>query len=78
MCIAVFFLRAMKEQQGCTLHCPMHLARKLKHEKKYCMEQLHCNIVIMNRFRPKILCLNLNSSPKMELNMGFPSTLAGN
>ncbi|KAL9330082.1 hypothetical protein ACSQ67_005085 [Phaseolus vulgaris] len=54
------------------------LDKKLKHEKKYCMEQLHCNIVMMKRSRPKILRLNLNSSPKMELNMGCPSTLARN
>ncbi|KAK7358444.1 hypothetical protein VNO77_00372 [Canavalia gladiata] len=54
------------------------LDKKLKHEKKYCMEQLHCNIVIMKRSRPKILRLNLNSSPKMELNRGFPLALDPN
>ncbi|RDX88605.1 Proline-rich receptor-like protein kinase PERK9 [Mucuna pruriens] len=54
------------------------LDKKLKHEKKYCMEQLHCNIVIMKRSRPKILRLNLNSSPKMELNMACPLTLTRN
>ncbi|XP_017408126.1 uncharacterized protein LOC108321016 [Vigna angularis] len=54
------------------------LDKKLKHEKKYCMEQLHCNIVMMKRSRPKILRLNLNSSPKMELNMGCPLKLRRN
>jgi len=54
------------------------ICRKLKHEKKYCMEQLHCNIVIMKRSRPKILRLNLNSSPKMELNTGSPLKLGRN
>lgn len=44
------------------------LERKLKREKKCCMEQLHCNIAIMKRSHPKILRLNLNNSPKMELN----------
>lgn len=51
------------------------LDKKLKHEKKYCMEQLHCNVVIMKRSGPKILRLNLNSSPKMELNVGCPLSL---
>ncbi|MED6162868.1 hypothetical protein PIB30_074497 [Stylosanthes scabra] len=46
------------------------LDKKLKQEKKCCMEQLHCNIVSMKRSRAKILRLNLNSSPKMELNDG--------
>ncbi|KAK7318030.1 hypothetical protein RJT34_02727 [Clitoria ternatea] len=52
--------------------------RKLKHEKKYCMEQLHCNIVIMKRSRPKILRLNLNSSPKMEQKGASPLTFDPN
>lgn len=42
------------------------LDRKLKGEKKYCMDELHCNIVIMKHSHPKILRLNLNSSPKKE------------
>ncbi|KAK7251481.1 hypothetical protein RIF29_34728 [Crotalaria pallida] len=46
------------------------LDKKLKHEKKYCLEQLHCNIAVMKRSGPKILRLNLNSSPKMDLNKG--------
>ncbi|XP_027342221.1 inactive protein kinase SELMODRAFT_444075-like [Abrus precatorius] len=54
------------------------LDKKLKHEKKYCMEQLHCNIVIMKRSRPKILRLNLNSSPKMDLKRGCSLTLEPN
>ena len=49
--------------------------RKLKHEKKCCMEQLHCNIVTMKRSRAKILRLNLNSSPEMEFNRGCSLSL---
>lgn len=30
------------------------------------MEELQCNIVIMKRSQPKVLCLNLVSSPKKE------------
>lgn len=48
-----------------------HNCRKLKHEQKYCMEELHCNIVIMKRSRAKVLRLNLISSPKVELEGGF-------
>ncbi|KAL5052744.1 hypothetical protein RYX36_033426 [Vicia faba] len=43
------------------------LDRKLKGEQKHCMDELHCNIVIMKHSHPKILRLNLNSSPKKEL-----------
>ncbi|KAJ7973723.1 Protein kinase family protein [Quillaja saponaria] len=44
------------------------LDKKLKHEKKCCMAELHCNVVVMKRSRPKVLRLNLISSPKMESN----------
>jgi len=47
-------------------HSFVHNCRKLKGEKKYCMDELHCNIVIMKHSHPKILRLNLNSSPKKE------------
>ncbi|OIW09963.1 hypothetical protein TanjilG_18270 [Lupinus angustifolius] len=55
--------------------CWVILDKKLKHEKKYCMEQLHCNIAIMKRSGPKILRLNLNISPKMEYNEGYSLSL---
>jgi hypothetical protein len=40
------------------------LIRELKHEEKRCMEELHCNIVVMKRSRPKVLRLNLAGSPE--------------
>ncbi|KAJ1421073.1 Tyrosine-protein kinase, active site [Sesbania bispinosa] len=43
------------------------LDKKLKNEKKSCMEELNCNIVIMGRFGPKVLQLNLINSPNIEL-----------
>lgn len=36
--------------------------RQLKQEKKRCMEELQCNIVVMKRSRAKILRLNLDCS----------------
>ncbi|KAI9124712.1 hypothetical protein K1719_004634 [Acacia pycnantha] len=48
------------------------LDKKLKHEKKYCMEELCCNTVIMKGSQAKVLRLNLISSPKVELEGGFP------
>ncbi|XP_054777055.1 inactive protein kinase SELMODRAFT_444075-like isoform X2 [Prosopis cineraria] len=50
------------------------LDKKLKHEKKYCMEELRCNIVIMKGSQAKVLRLNLISSPKVELEGSFPLT----
>lgn len=38
------------------------LDKKLKEEMKYCMNELHCNIVVMKGSRPKVLRLNLASS----------------
>ncbi|XP_010545336.1 PREDICTED: inactive protein kinase SELMODRAFT_444075 [Tarenaya hassleriana] len=35
------------------------LDRGLKHEKKCCMEQLQCNLVVINKSQPKVLRLNL-------------------
>lgn len=55
-----------------------HNCRKVKHEKKYCMEELHCNIVVMKRSHPKILRLNLNSFPKIDLNRDCPLSLEPN
>lgn len=54
----------------------MMLRRQLKYEKKYCMEELQCNVVIMKRSGPKVLRLNLVNSPKMEPEVAFP-TLSG-
>ncbi|XP_061368827.1 inactive protein kinase SELMODRAFT_444075-like [Gastrolobium bilobum] len=48
------------------------LDKKLKNEKKYCMEELSCNVVIMKRSGPNVLRLNLTSSPNMELKGGCP------
>ncbi|KAJ4825445.1 hypothetical protein Tsubulata_010603 [Turnera subulata] len=38
----------------------------LKHERKCCMEELQCNLVVMKRSGPEVLRLNLNGSPQME------------
>ncbi|KAL1559126.1 non-specific serine/threonine protein kinase [Salvia divinorum] len=38
------------------------LDRQLNHEKKHCMEQLQCNIVVMNNSQPNVLRLNLVGS----------------
>nr|DAD46883.1 TPA_asm: hypothetical protein HUJ06_016820 [Nelumbo nucifera] len=40
--------------------------RQLKQEEKHCMEQLHCNIVVMRRSQPKILRLKLESSYEVQ------------
>ncbi|KAH9692746.1 protein kinase domain-containing protein [Citrus sinensis] len=37
------------------------LDKKLKQELKHCLEELHCNIVVMKNSRPKVLRLNLQS-----------------
>ncbi|VFQ87970.1 unnamed protein product [Cuscuta campestris] len=42
------------------------LDKQLKHEEKRCVEDLHCNIVVMKRSHPKVLRLNLVGSPKKE------------
>jgi hypothetical protein len=46
----------------------------LKIEKKFCMEELQCNLVVMKRSQPKVLRLNLVNSPNMESEVGFAST----
>ncbi|XP_075494444.1 inactive protein kinase SELMODRAFT_444075 [Primulina tabacum] len=43
------------------------LDKHLKHEEKRCMEELHCNIVVMKRSQAKVLRLNLVGSPKKKL-----------
>ncbi|KAM7255585.1 hypothetical protein ACFE04_008483 [Oxalis oulophora] len=42
------------------------LDKQLKQEEKCCMEELHCNIVVMKRSQPKVLRLNLVGLPKKE------------
>ncbi|XP_047182147.1 inactive protein kinase SELMODRAFT_444075-like [Vigna umbellata] len=52
------------------------LDRKLKNEKKYCMEELNCSVVIMERSGPNVLRLNLILSTNMEHN-AFPRNFKG-
>ncbi|GAB2293391.1 hypothetical protein Dimus_027590 [Dionaea muscipula] len=40
--------------------------KKLKNEEKRCMEELHCNIVVMKRSQAKVLRLNLVGSPPKQ------------
>ncbi|RVX15220.1 Inactive protein kinase [Vitis vinifera] len=42
------------------------LDKKLKQELKHCMEELHCNIVVMKGSQPKVLRLNLGSSNELQ------------
>ncbi|XP_059286663.1 inactive protein kinase SELMODRAFT_444075-like isoform X1 [Lycium ferocissimum] len=42
------------------------LDKHLKHEKKCCIQELQCNIVVMKRSQAKVLRLNLVGSPKKE------------
>lgn len=46
------------------------LDRRLKNEKKFCMEELQCNLVVMKQSRPNVLRLNLVNSTKMESELG--------
>ncbi|XP_059433461.1 inactive protein kinase SELMODRAFT_444075-like isoform X1 [Corylus avellana] len=46
------------------------LDKRLKNEKKYCIEELQCNLVVMKQSRPKVLRLNLVNSTKMESEVG--------
>ncbi|KAJ9183836.1 hypothetical protein P3X46_007643 [Hevea brasiliensis] len=48
------------------------LDKNLKHEKKYCMQELQCNVVVMKRSQPKILRLNLIGSPVMRTEVCWP------
>lgn len=47
------------------------VSRQLRCEKKYCLEELQCNIVVMKQDEPEILRLNLINSPKMELETSY-------
>ncbi|GMH16011.1 hypothetical protein Nepgr_017852 [Nepenthes gracilis] len=42
------------------------LDKQLKHEERRCMEELHCNIVVMKRSQAKFLRLNLVGSPTKD------------
>ncbi|XP_029124766.1 inactive protein kinase SELMODRAFT_444075 isoform X1 [Cajanus cajan] len=53
------------------------LDKKLKNEKKYCMEELSCSVVIIERSRPNVLRLNLISSRNMKQN-AFPRNIKEN
>ncbi|KAK9274859.1 hypothetical protein L1049_022113 [Liquidambar formosana] len=48
------------------------LDNRLKHEKKCCMKELQCNVVVMKGSQPRVLRLNLVVSPKMESEVADP------
>ncbi|KAK8291810.1 hypothetical protein V6Z11_D06G081400 [Gossypium hirsutum] len=48
------------------------LDKHLKHEKKHCLEELQCNLVVMKRSQPKVLRLNLVGSPNMAPQLAWP------
>lgn len=48
------------------------LHRHLKHEKKHCLEELQCNLVVMKRSQAKVLRLNLVGSPNMAPQVAWP------
>ncbi|XP_010915339.2 inactive protein kinase SELMODRAFT_444075 isoform X1 [Elaeis guineensis] len=48
------------------------LDKQLKHEKKKCMEELQCNIVVVKHYQPKVLRLNLIGSPDSEPQACYP------
>ncbi|XP_022731200.1 inactive protein kinase SELMODRAFT_444075-like [Durio zibethinus] len=50
------------------------LDKCLKHEKKHCLEELQCNLVVMKRSQPKVLRLNLVGSPNMAPEVPWPLT----
>ncbi|KAL9662709.1 hypothetical protein QQ045_027542 [Rhodiola kirilowii] len=47
--------------------CWVILDKQLKHERKCCMDELQCNIVIMKGSQPKVLRLNLAVSPSIDI-----------
>ncbi|KAJ9167938.1 hypothetical protein P3X46_019525 [Hevea brasiliensis] len=53
------------------------LDKHLKHEKKYCMEELQCNVVVMKRSQPKVLRLNLIEYPVMQTEVCWPLPFVG-
>ncbi|KAK8509069.1 hypothetical protein V6N12_018158 [Hibiscus sabdariffa] len=48
------------------------LDKHLKHEKKHCLEELQCNLVVMKQSQPKVLRLNLVGSPNMAPQVAWP------
>ncbi|KAF6166526.1 hypothetical protein GIB67_005388 [Kingdonia uniflora] len=42
------------------------LDKQLKNEEKHCLEELHCNIVVMKRSQPKVLRLNLEKYDEVQ------------
>ncbi|OIW09009.1 hypothetical protein TanjilG_05985 [Lupinus angustifolius] len=48
------------------------LDKHLKHEEKWCMEELQCNIVVMKRSQPIVLRLNLVGSLKKDIEEAGP------
>lgn len=50
----------------CSLTLLVLLNRKLKQERKHCMEELRCNIVVMKGSQPKVLRLNLGCSDEPQ------------
>ncbi|TXG61539.1 hypothetical protein EZV62_012902 [Acer yangbiense] len=51
------------------------LDKQLNHEKKCCMEQLQCNVVVMKRSQAKVLRLNLVGSPTVEPQAAWPVSM---
>ncbi|KAL2899516.1 hypothetical protein RDABS01_024598 [Bienertia sinuspersici] len=47
--------------------------KHLKQEEKRCMDELHCNIVVMKRSQAKVLRLNLVGAPSKEILLAGPS-----
>lgn len=48
--------------------------RHLKDERKNCLEELQCNVVLMKKSQPKVLRLNLMDSPKMNTRQAWISS----
>ncbi|GLU10028.1 hypothetical protein SLE2022_268570 [Rubroshorea leprosula] len=48
------------------------LDKHMKHEKKYCLKELQCNLVVMKRSQAKVLRSNLVESPKTVFEVDCP------
>ncbi|KAE8675033.1 Proline-rich receptor-like protein kinase PERK9 [Hibiscus syriacus] len=48
------------------------LDKHLKHEKKHCLNELQCNLVVMKRTRAEVVRLNLVGSPNIEPKVEWP------
>lgn len=44
----------------------------MKHEKKYCLGEFQCNLMVMKQSQAKVLRLNLVKSPKMASEVNWP------